>query len=39
MAGLRRHALSIIDAVWERELLVPKSGGCYGCIFQAHHSI
>jgi hypothetical protein len=37
--GLGPHTLSIIDAVWEWELLVPKSGGCYGSIFQAHRGV
>jgi hypothetical protein len=34
--GLGPHTCSIIDALWEHELMAPKSGSCFGSPFHAY---
>jgi hypothetical protein len=34
--GLGPHTRSIIDALWEHELMAPKSGSCFGSPFHAY---
>jgi hypothetical protein len=37
--GLGPNILSVIATVWDHELIVPKSGGCFGTPFSAHHGV
>jgi hypothetical protein len=37
--GLGPHTRSIIDALWEHELMTPKSGSCFGSPFHAYRGV
>ena len=37
--GLGPHTRSIIDALWEHELMAPKSGSCFGSPFHAYRGV
>jgi hypothetical protein len=37
--GIGPHTHLIIDAIWEWELVVPKSGGCFSNPFRAHRGV
>jgi hypothetical protein len=37
--GLGRHVRSIICAVWDAELIIPKSGGYFGEPFHARRGV
>jgi hypothetical protein len=37
--GVGPHLCSIIQTVWELELVVPKSGGYFGIPFLAWHGV